>query len=55
MWGERKAKTIDEDAWHCDLCGKCALKVKDFIESNGGKVIVGYYTDKPPCYIKQID
>lgn len=54
-WGGRKRSDIKGDLWHCDLCENCALKVKKFIESIGGKVLIGYdgtgkITD-PPCFI----
>ena len=30
----------DGDIWECDICEKCAIKVKRYIESLGGKVRV---------------
>ena len=30
----------DGESWDCDLCESCAEKVKAFIESTGGRVIV---------------
>ena len=33
----------DTEAWDCDLCEECAVKVKGFIENLGGKVRISNY------------
>ena len=40
-WGYCSRK--DETKWCCDICEDCADKVKQFIESIGGKVVETSY------------
>lgn len=35
-WGYSSKR--DGEKWECDLCEGCAVKIKEFIESIGGKV-----------------
>ena len=37
-WGYYSGRDLER--WDCDLCEGCSVKVKDFIESLGGKVRV---------------
>ena len=37
-WGYYSQR--DGDKWECDLCESCAIRVREFIESLGGKVRV---------------
>jgi len=37
-WGYYSQR--DTEVWFCELCEECALKVKEFIESLGGKILI---------------
>jgi len=40
-WGYGSKR--DTEQWECYLCEECAVKIRDFIESNGGKIAISYY------------
>ena len=40
-WGYCSHK--DGTSWACDICEDCADKVREFIESLGGKIVVTNY------------